>query len=494
MQIEISQSIPNDVSSSALVVCIGEQRSPSALQCLNQELSLQISNLLVQSPHYGKPGEIHWFHYFNSSNEINKILLLGIGKFSSLTSDKIRCLGATAARAAQKERMSSIIFPLDNYASIFDSSLLSQLLVEGVILGSYQFNYYKTQPLLASIEKITLCSHDYQKANHGAQIGKMIGDSINYSRDLVNHPANYMTPVQLALSAEQISAERLTLKILEKEDMEKEGMHALLAVAQGSNQLPKMIVLDYRGNPKHDNVIAFIGKGITFDSGGISIKPSENMGDMKGDMAGGATVLGAISAISKLKLDVNIIGLIPCVENMPSGHAYRPGDVISSMSKKTIEIISTDAEGRLILADAISYAKKLGVNQIIDVATLTGACVVALGNITSGIISNNSNLCKKILDSAEEAGEKMWEFPHFEEYKELIKSDIADLKNSGGKWGGAITAGLFLGEFAMDTPWVHIDIAGTSDIAKDKNYQSKGATGVGVRTLIYLAQTLYDDC
>ena len=221
---------------------------------------------------------------------------------------------------------------------------------------------------------------------------------------------------------------------------------------------------------------------------------SENMGDMKGDMAGGATVLGAISAISKLKLDVNIIGLIPCVENMPSGHAYRPGDVISSMSKKTIEIISTDAEGRLILADAISYAKKLGVNQIIDVATLTGACVVALGNITSGIISNNSNLCKKVLDSAEEAGEKMWEFPHFEEYKELIKSDIADLKNSGGKWGGAITAGLFLGEFAMDTPWVHIDIAGTSDIAKDKNYQSKGATGVGVRTLIYLAQTLYDDC
>ena len=267
-------------------------------------------------------------------------------------------------------------------------------------------------------------------------------------------------------------------------------MHALLSVSQGSIQLPKLIIIKYMGDTNSKHLTAFVGKGVTFDSGGISIKPSLNMGEMKDDMAGGAAVLGAMAAIGQLKPKVNILGVIPCVENMPSGQAYKPGDVICSMSGKTIEIISTDAEGRLILADAITYANKLGATQIIDIATLTGACVVALGSVTSGLITNDVNFCRQVLQAVADTGEKVWELPNFSEYKKDIQSNIADLKNSGGRMAGAITAGLFIEEFVENTPWVHIDIAGTANIEKEDGYNLKGGTGVGTRTLIQLAQNM----
>jgi leucyl aminopeptidase len=279
----------------------------------------------------------------------------------------------------------------------------------------------------------------------------------------------------------------LELSVLEREQMRELGMGALLGVAQGSRQPPKFIVLHYRGGDSSETNVALVGKGITFDSGGISIKPSEKMEEMKGDMAGGAAVMAAISAIAQLKPQINVMALIPATENLPGDSALKPGDILTAIDGKTIEIISTDAEGRLVLADALGYAKKLGAKLIIDVATLTGACRVALGNVCSGAFGNNQELVDKVIAAGAEAGELIWQMPMYEEQN---KSDIADIKNVGGRYGGAITAARFLAEFVGDTPWVHLDIAGTSLSEKEQAYLVKGATGVSVRTLINLVLAL----
>ncbi|MDI6815322.1 MAG: leucyl aminopeptidase, partial [Dehalococcoidales bacterium] len=282
----------------------------------------------------------------------------------------------------------------------------------------------------------------------------------------------------------------LEVSVLEREQMQELGMGALLGVAQGSRQPPKFIVLHYRGGNSTEIEVALIGKGVTFDSGGISIKPSEGMAEMKGDMAGGAAVMAAITAIAQLKPKINVMAVIPAVENLPGGSALRPGDILTAMNGKTIEIISTDAEGRLILADALGYANKLGAKLMVDVATLTGACRVALGNMCSGAFSNNQELVDKVIAAGAEAGELIWQLPMYEENKEQIKSDVADIKNVGSKYGGAITGAQFLAEFVGDVPWVHLDIAGTSMSEKERNYLVKGATGVPVRTLVNLVLSL----
>jgi leucyl aminopeptidase len=272
--------------------------------------------------------------------------------------------------------------------------------------------------------------------------------------------------------------------------MQELGMGALLGVAQGSRQPPKFIVLHYRGGDSTEINVALVGKGITFDSGGISLKPSAKMDEMKGDMAGGAAVMAAISAIAQLKPKINVMAIIPATENLPGENALKPGDILTAMSGKTIEIISTDAEGRLALADALGYAKKFGAKSLVDVATLTGACVIALGKVCTGAFGNNQELIDRIIAAGAEAGELIWQMPMYDEYKEQIKSDVADIKNVGGKYGGAITAAQFLAEFAGDTPWVHLDIAGTSMTDKEKRYLVKGATGVPVRTLVNLVLSL----
>jgi len=282
----------------------------------------------------------------------------------------------------------------------------------------------------------------------------------------------------------------LEISVLEQEQMQELGMGALLGVAQGSQQKPKFITLNYRGGDSAEVDVALIGKGITFDAGGISIKPSEGMGEMKGDMAGGAAVMAAIGAIAQLKPKINVTAIIPATENLPSGNALKPGDILTAMNGKTIEIISTDAEGRLTLADALGYAKKLGAKSIVDVATLTGACRVALGDVYSGAFGNNQELVDKVIAAGGEAGELIWQMPMHEQYKEQNKSDVADIKNVGGKYGGAITAAQFLVEFVGDTPWVHLDIAGTSMSEKEKAYLVKGATGVPVRTLVNFVLSL----
>ncbi|MBC8016404.1 MAG: leucyl aminopeptidase [Sporomusaceae bacterium] len=497
MQIEIASAPITQISCNILIIHIFEDApiTNKLTIMIDKALSGNISTLISEQPSCCKYGEMNIIHTWDIIGA-KRIMLLGMGKRAELTIDKIRSVSGTAMRAAQSlHAVSAATLISDLGTHNYDLEATAQAVVEGAMLGAYQFNCYKTKkPAIQGIDKFIIIKSEDEKdsaISQGMSKGKIIAESVNLARDLVNHPSKYMTPTQMAVQAQKIAEQNnLEIKILEQADMEEENMHALLSVAQGSSQPPKMIILKYNGDTTTNHFTAFVGKGVTFDSGGISIKPSLNMHEMKSDMAGGAAVLGAMLGIGKLKPKVNIIGIIPCTENMPSGHAYKPGDVISSMSGKTIEIINTDAEGRLILADAITYAQKLGAAQIIDIATLTGACVVALGHITSGLITNHVDFCSQLLRAANHAGEKMWELPNFPEYKDQIKSNIADLKNSGGRMAGAITAGLFIAEFVNDVPWVHIDIAGTAESDKDSGYYVKGGTGAGTRTLIQLAQDM----
>ena len=344
------------------------------------------------------------------------------------------------------------------------------------------------------VEEMLIVETDVAKVGaleQGLEKGRVMAEATKLARDLVNEPSNYMTPSDMARVAREMARTYdFGLTVLEREQMEKEGMGSLLGVAQGSCQQPKLIILSYRGDESTSKALGLVGKGITFDSGGISIKPSEGMAEMKGDMAGGAAVMAALCAVAQLKPKLNVTVMIPATENLPSGSAVKPGDILKAVNGKTIEVVNTDAEGRLILADALGYAVKQGLSPLVDVATLTGACYVALGNICSGVFGNSQELIDKVIEAGDEGGERLWQMPMYKEYKEQNKSEVADIKNSGGRWGGAITAALFLEEFVGDTEWVHIDIAGTSYTDKDRGYLAKGATGVGVRLLVNLALAL----
>jgi leucyl aminopeptidase len=371
----------------------------------------------------------------------------------------------------------------------------AQAITEGALLGAYTFRKHQTKEAEhGEIKQLTIVDAAKSKSpalKQGCHKGRILAEATNLARDMVNEPPNYMTPADMAeMAAKLAETHGLEISVLEREQMQELGMGAVLGVAQGSQQAPKFIVLRYKGRDSDETDVALIGKGVTFDSGGISIKPSEGMGDMKGDMAGGAAVIAAISAIAQLKSKTNVMALIAATENLPGGSALKPGDILTAMDGKTIEIISTDAEGRLTLADALGYAKKHGAKLIVDVATLTGAMRVALGDVCTGAFGNNQELVDKVIAAGAEAGEKIWQMPMYEEYKEQNKSDVADIKNTGGRYGGAITAAQFLAEFAGDTPWVHLDIAGPSMSEKQRSYLTKGATGVPVRTLVNLALSL----
>lgn len=456
----------------------------------DQMLEGAITELINQGDFLGKFKEATLIHTLGKL-PAKYLLLIGLGEKEKLTTDRLRELSALIVRTANKYKAKTVTSCLfgQNHPNI-GSQKAVQPFVEGIYLGNYHFNGY-------SSEREEQNEIDLFQINVGelseqlkAEMEKGIAyaEGTNLTRDLVNTPGNMMTPALMAEQAIEIAKRyNMEYEILEKEEMEQLGMGGLLAVAQGSEQPPKMIVLKYQGKDKWDDeVIGLVGKGLTFDSGGISLKPSEGMEDMKNDMAGGAAVLGAMEAIGRLKPEMNILAVVPSTENMPSGKALKPGDVIKTMSGKTIEVLNTDAEGRLILADGITYAKKLGATRIIDLATLTGAVVIALGNITTAAMTNDQAFLDDFMQAAKNAGEKVWQLPTDEEYKEQIKSQIADLKNTGGKTAGSITAALFVGAFAENTPWIHLDIAGTAWSEKESNLVAKGGTGVMVRTLVQL--------
>lgn len=427
-----------------------------------------------------------------------RVLLLGLGPAAEFTLERARQVAATAARKARElgvKRMATVV----NGASTagLDVQAAAQSLAEGFYLGLYQFSPHKSKlepDAGRQIDEVIVVEIDAQKVpaiEAGVKAGRAIAEAVTAARDLVNHPSNFMTPTDLAEHARKIVEGRpLSLQVLEADDMRALGMGSLLGVAQGSDTPPKFVVLEYKPAEAADKPpLVFVGKGITFDTGGISIKPAEHMEEMKGDMAGAAAVFGALQAIADLGLPQYVIGITPLVENMPSGKAYKPGDVLKASNGKTIEVISTDAEGRLVLADALVYAGRYKPAAVVDLATLTGACVIALGeDVAAGMFGTDEALKQKLMAASESSAERLWPMPLFDDYKERIKSDTADMKNSGGRYGGVGTSAIFLREFAEGYPWAHLDVAPMTLSERDRPYMPKGATGFGVRLLVQLAR------
>jgi leucyl aminopeptidase len=365
-------------------------------------------------------------------------------------------------------------------------------IVEGAIAANFDPDYYKSDRQDQKVDALTLLvpgSSSLKDLERAAEIGRMIGESQNFTRDLVNEPGNRMTPTILADRAKRMCEEvGLKCEIYGADKIKELKMGAFWSVAQGSDEEPRLIVMRYEpADAPADRVLGLVGKGVTFDTGGISIKPADNMEKMKYDMAGGAAMIGTMRAIALLKPRAKVIGIVCATENMPSGKAQKPGDVQVAMNGKSIEIINTDAEGRLVLADGLHYARQLGATHLVDAATLTGACVVALGSVAAGVFCNNEDYYDEFSEAMKKSGEKMWRLPVDSEYTELIKSEIADVKNTGGRWGGAITAAMFLKEFVEDTPWIHLDIAGTAWIENKQPWIAVGPSGLPVRTLVEFA-------
>jgi leucyl aminopeptidase len=424
----------------------------------------------------------------------SRLLLVGAGKRDQFSAATLRKVAGAALRYLKSRSIKNFVFLVREGSANAESA---QALTEGFITANFETDKYKTEKKNGKeIESIRIAGYsDAEKGagEKGVAVGKIIAESQNFTRDLVNEPSNKLTPRILAERAEAMAKEAgLAVEILDEEKIADLKMGALLSVAQGSVEPPRVIVVTYTpadvkpGAP----VIGLVGKAVTFDTGGISIKPADGMEKMKYDMAGGATMLGAIRALAALKPNVKVICVVPSTENMPGGKAQKPGDIQTAMSGKTIEVLNTDAEGRLILADAIHYAKQLGATHLVDAATLTGAIVVALANVNVGVFGSDQPWTDKLLASAKATGEKMWQLPMDDEYREFIKGSFADIQNIGsGKGGGSITGAWFIREFAGDTPWIHLDIAGTAWNDDAKPWLAKGPTGVALRTLVHLVQS-----
>ncbi|HLE30357.1 MAG TPA: leucyl aminopeptidase [Anaerolineales bacterium] len=422
-----------------------------------------------------------------------RIILVGLGKAEKLTLDKVRQASATAtqrARALGAERVATIVHGAG--VGGLTPEQAAQATAEGAVLGEYEFQELKPREAEKPLDRLTLVEFDPAKlpaVERGAQAGRIIAESVNFTRDLVNQPPNVCTPEYLAATAEHIAGahDSLTCKVLKTVEMRDLGMGALLAVASASANPPAFIILEYRPTGVGDAPpVVLVGKAITFDSGGLSIKPAESMPGMKSDMAGGAAVLGAMRAVAALRLPAPVIGLVPATENVIGSGGYRPADVLRASNGKTIEIISTDAEGRLILADALVYANRYKPAAVVDLATLTGACVIALGaHMAAGLFAADESLCQRVQRAGERTGERVWRLPLYEEYREALKSDVAEMKNSAGnRYSGVGVSAAFLKEFAEGYPWAHLDIAGMAYLDSPKSPWPRGATGYGVRLLV----------
>ncbi|MCL5743106.1 MAG: leucyl aminopeptidase [Acidobacteria bacterium] len=424
-----------------------------------------------------------------------RLLVVGAGKPDKFTSAELRKAAGAALRFLKSKSVKTINFFLEQDLSSAEYVCAA---VEGAILGDFETDRYKTKKEdgKVEVESFTVAVASAAPGLEEAlRRGRIIAESQNLTRELANEPSNRLTPLLLAERARQVANEEgLEIEVLDQDRMKQLGMGALLGVAQGSAEPPVLIILRYKPTapPQDGTHLGLVGKGVTFDSGGISIKPSEGMEKMKYDMSGGAAVIGAMRAIARLKPPIPVTGLIPAVENMPGARAQRPGDIVTSLSGKTIEVINTDAEGRLILVDAITYAQRLGCTHLVDAATLTGAIVVALGHMNVGVFTNDEGLLDRVMHAANAEGEKMWHMPLDDEYKDYLKSVFADIPNVGGRWGGAVTAALFLKEFADPTPWVHLDIAGTAWLEEAKPFLAKGPTGIPVRTFVHMAMNWKD--
>ena len=500
MKIVLSTISPATIETECLAVAVldhaesksqgnGQPEKPAPkVASPDSAISAAAAELIASGELTGKSCEMVLLHSPRGL-KAKRLLLVGGGKAKGFSAYELRKLAGAAVRFLKPRSLRNLAFITP---SAMDASEAVKAVVEGAFVGDFDVDTYRSDRKDQSLHELTVvapANGDQKALQRALDEGRTLGESQNFTRELVNEPGNHMTPTDLANRARQMAEElkspALKCEILDADAITKLKMGAFMSVAQGSEEPPALIVLRYEpeGAPAKP-VIGLVGKGITFDSGGISIKPSDGMEKMKYDMAGGAAMLGAMRAIALLKPKVKVIALVCASENMPSGKAQKPGDVQIAMSGKSIEIINTDAEGRLVLADGLYYARQLGCTHLIDAATLTGACVVALGMINAGVFANNDEIYQRFEKALERAGEKMWRLPLDDEYREIIRSGIADIVNSGGRWGGAVTAAMFLKEFVDDTPWIHLDIAGVAWMEESKPWIAKGPTGVAVRSLV----------
>lgn len=478
----------------ALVIGCEEDRFPedALVAELDRLLEGGLSRLRESREFTGKLNRVKLVHTLGRL-PAERLLLVGLGKGEELTAERLRQAAGSAVKAARAAGVGRLSSVLHRAGEALTGSVVAT--VEGALLGGYSFDQYKTAPAEeTAIGEMTLLvapGADVSGVEAEAAETVTLCDAVCFARDLVSHPGNVATPTFLAEKALELSGRLgITCRVLDRDEMERLAMEGIISVAKGSHQPPRFIVLEYLAGPAGKRPTVLVGKGVTFDSGGISLKPREGMERMKDDMAGAAAVMGTLMAVAGLGLPVSVVGLIPAAENLPGGGAYKPGDIVRTMSGQTVEIVNTDAEGRMLLCDALHYAQRYKPAALIDLATLTGACLVALGTVATGIMGNDAPLVRSLKAAGEATGERLWELPLWDEYGELMKSDVADMKNAGGPYAGTISAAWFLQKFAGKAKWAHLDIAGTAWEEKGRPYLPKGATGVGIRLLVeYLRRT-----
>ena len=508
MKLSAIKADATEVETAALVVNLyqGVKAPGGATGAVDAALEGQISELIADGEITGKPGEVTIVHT-HGRIPARRVVVVGLGKKAECDLETLRKATGNVTRRLLKHHITRFHTVLhgggDLEATGTSTRDLAQAITEAAVLAGYRYDRYKTvepeeepgEPTEGErdrLQGITVVESDGRKLRAiraGLERGARIAEAVNWTRDIGNGPPNEITPSTLADRARGLAEELgLECEVLTKKDLQKKGMGGILGVGQGSVQEPRMIVLTYRGGRKKARPSIVVGKAITFDTGGISIKPSANLEEMKFDKMGGCAALGIMHAVALLKLKINLITVIPSAENMPGGSAYRPGDILTSYSGKTIEVINTDAEGRLVLADALAWACEQDPKEIIDLATLTGACVVALGHYASGVFGDD-RMVERLKQVGEATGDRAWPLPVYDEYGDDMKSEVADIKNSGGRWGGASTAAAFLKFFVTEgTPWAHLDIAGTAWTTKALPCHPVGATGAGVRLVTeYLA-------
>lgn len=492
MQVRITSDAPASYATGALVIPVFTDK---LLTGVAQELDAAgggaLADVLESGEIAGKPNELAVVRAKDAPYK--RIALIGAGAREKFTPNALARLAGTAIRKLGKRNVAALAFVLPDEAAGAEL-LAASAIAEGAIAGSLDGTTYRTepdQPVATTDIAIFAGNLDRAALEAGAARGTVLGEAVNFARLMALTPGNDMTPTHMAARAKELAAQAsLEFDVLDEDRMAAKGMGSLLGVSRGSDEPATLSVMTYRGDPSSSEILALVGKGLTFDSGGISIKPAEAMHEMKYDMCGGAGVIAAMYAIGKLKPKLNVIGLIPSSENLPGPRAMKPGDILRAMNGKTIEVINTDAEGRLILADALCYARELGATRLVDAATLTGACVIALGHAASGVMTNDEAFVERFLKVVGDVGERYWRLPLYDDFDRQIKSDIADIKNTGGRPGGAETAGAFLKNFVADVPWIHLDIAGTAYLDNESPYLAKGPTGTPVRAFVALVEDL----
>lgn len=488
MKVFVKKGKLQDVKSQAVVLALFQDQKEltGTSLVIDQESRGLITELINNGDFAGKPSQTTVVHT-RGAIPAQRIALVGLGKKSEVDLEKIRAAFSKVMQYLRSMNIKEASTSIDSDILFEGKDKIVQAVVEGALLGLYQYTPYKTvgRDDIREMEQLNIVvDEDYSIVESAVKNAQVITSGVYFARDLVSAPSNEMTPSIMARKAGEVARRKnVSCKVLDRGKMKKMGMNSFLGVAAGSSEEPKFIILEYSGGRRREAPVVLVGKGITFDTGGICLKPADKMDEMKTDMAGGAAVMATVMVAADLRLPLNIVGLIPATENMPGGSALKPGDILKSYSGKTIEIINTDAEGRLLLADALAYAAEYKPAAIIDVATLTGACVIALGEDVVGMLGTDAGIKEKINKAARETGELVWELPLWDQYSELIKSDIADYKNTGGRIASTITAAAFLSKFVGDFPWVHLDIAGPAWRTKDKPYIPKGASGITVRLL-----------